>query len=348
MRNATTLSVILNIPVEVKNIRAGRSQDGLRAQHLTSIQLLKEFSQAEVNHANLGTTEIQFQPNTIKGGQYLGDTKTAGSVCLMMQTALPCLIFADKPSTLRLLGGTNVDFSPDIDYYETIFRPIAQRFNFTFELDIVRRGYYPKGGGDVRVTINPIDQLTSIDLTDFGEIKRFFGRSFVAGNLSKDIADEIAEAAIETIRQHYSDKKISIEIERIKEPDHMTIGNASGIMIGVETTTGCLLAANGLGKRDKTSINVGRQTAEELIKDLSYKACVDRHLEDQLILLMALAKGHSKVRCGPLSDRTKTAIFVVEQLTNVKFLLTQDQSSESQLNNNTIIECDGLGYRRHF
>ncbi len=32
---------------------------------------------------------------------------------------------------------------------------------------------------------------------------------------------------------------------------------------------------------------------------------------------MALAKGHSKIRCGPLSDRTKTAIYVVEQLTNV-------------------------------
>jgi RNA 3'-terminal phosphate cyclase (ATP) len=49
------------------------------------------------------------------------------------------------------------------------------------------RGYFPKGGGDVRITINPIDQLTAIDLTDFGEIKRFFGRAFVAGNISKEV-----------------------------------------------------------------------------------------------------------------------------------------------------------------
>jgi len=49
------------------------------------------------------------------------------------------------------------------------------------------RGYYPKGGGDVRITINPIDQLLSIDLTDFGQIKRFFGRSFVAGNIPKQV-----------------------------------------------------------------------------------------------------------------------------------------------------------------
>jgi RNA 3'-terminal phosphate cyclase (ATP) len=78
LRNATTLSVILNIPVHVKNIRAGRSQDGLRPQHLTSIQLLTEFSQGKLDNANIGSTEIQFIPKKIQGGNYLGDTKTAG------------------------------------------------------------------------------------------------------------------------------------------------------------------------------------------------------------------------------------------------------------------------------
>jgi RNA 3'-terminal phosphate cyclase (ATP) len=34
---------------------------------------------------------------------------------------------------------------------------------------------------------------------------------------------------------------------------------------------------------------------------------------------MALAKGHSKIRCGPLTDHTKTAIFVAELLTKVSF-----------------------------
>jgi RNA 3'-terminal phosphate cyclase (ATP) len=58
---------------------------------------------------------------------------------------------------------------------------------------------------------------------------------------------------------------------------------------------------------------------------------------------MALAKGHSKIRCGPLSDRTKTAIFVVKHLTNVKFQIT-----EIPFNSTTIIECDGLGYQRQF
>ncbi|CAF3536467.1 unnamed protein product [Adineta steineri] len=354
LRNATTLSVILNIPVRVQNIRAGRSQDGLRPQHLTSIQLLAEFAEAKVDNANIGTTDIQFIPKTIKGGNYIGNTKTAGSICLMMQTAIPCLLFANGPSQLKLLGGTNTEFAPDIDYYEMIFQPVAKRFNFNFHLNIVRRGYYPKGGGDVRISINPIEQLTAIDLTDFGQIKRFFGRSFVAGNHSIEIANEMAETANNLIHKYYS-KDISIEIEIVKEPDNIAIGTASGIMIAVETTTGCFLAANALGKRGISPSNVAIQATEELIKDLSHEACVDRYLEDQLILLMALAKGHSKIRCGPLSDRTKTAIYVVEQLTNVKFHITEipqvsqtSTSASNTVNSTTLIECEGLGYQRRF
>lgn len=78
---------------------------------------------------------------------------------------------------------------------------------------------------------------------------------------------------------------------------------------------------------------------------------------------MALAKGHSKIRCGSLSDRTKTAVYVVEQLTNVcsiikdflhfyllikvKFNITKISSSETD-NSTTIIECEGIGYKRRF
>ena len=43
------------------------------------------------------------------------------------------------------------------------------------------------------------------------------------------IAEEMIEAAKHSIRQQYSDS-IPIDIEMVKEPSHMTIGTASGIM----------------------------------------------------------------------------------------------------------------------
>ena len=52
--------------------------------------------------------------------------------------------------------------------------------------------------------------------------------------------------------------------------------------VGAETTTGCLLAASALGKRGVPAHDVGKQATEDLLYDLSYKACVDRHLQDQV------------------------------------------------------------------
>ncbi len=72
------MSVLLDIPLRVEKIRAGRSQGGLRPQHLTGIQLLAQLSEAKLHNGNIGATDILFTPKKIKGGNYLADTKTAG------------------------------------------------------------------------------------------------------------------------------------------------------------------------------------------------------------------------------------------------------------------------------
>lgn len=38
------------------------------------------------------------------------------SVCLLMQVAMPCVLFAASPSELHLKGGTNAEMAPQIDY----------------------------------------------------------------------------------------------------------------------------------------------------------------------------------------------------------------------------------------
>ena len=47
---------------------------------------------------------------------FKADTKTAGSIALLIQIGLPCLLFKQDEITCEFIGGTNVDFSPDIDY----------------------------------------------------------------------------------------------------------------------------------------------------------------------------------------------------------------------------------------
>ncbi len=38
------------------------------------------------------------------------------SICLLVQAALPCMLFANGPSRMLLKGGTNAEMAPQIDY----------------------------------------------------------------------------------------------------------------------------------------------------------------------------------------------------------------------------------------
>jgi len=64
-------------------------------------------------------------------------------------------------------------------------------------------------------------------------------------------------------------------------------------------------------------------------------------MQDQLIIFMALAKGKSSVRCGPLTMHTKTAIHFSELMTGVKFDVTEIIKDK-----NYLIECQGIGYEK--
>lgn len=45
------------------------------------------------------------------------------------------------------------------------------------------RGYYPKGGGEIHVKVNPVKQLKPLQLLERGSIARITGRVYVAGVL---------------------------------------------------------------------------------------------------------------------------------------------------------------------
>lgn len=78
--------------------------------------MVRDLCDGQLEGAEIGSTEITFTPAKIKGGLHVADTKTAGSVCLLMQVSMPCVLFASSPSELRLKGGTNAEMAPQIDH----------------------------------------------------------------------------------------------------------------------------------------------------------------------------------------------------------------------------------------
>uniref|UniRef100_A0A131Z513 RNA 3'-terminal phosphate cyclase n=1 Tax=Rhipicephalus appendiculatus TaxID=34631 RepID=A0A131Z513_RHIAP len=318
LRMAVAFSALFRKPVRVTNIRAGRSNPGLRPQHLTGINLVRDICGGRLVNAVIGSTEIELYPGSIRGGHFSADTGTAGSVVLLLQAALPCLLFADAPSVLRLRGGTNAEMAPQIDYTLSVFLPIARKFGASCDIKVLKRGYYPKGGGVVEVCAQPAGSLQPLVLTDPGRVTRVTGRSFVAGQLPLKVAHVMADRAVDILREQLP-SSTPVSVERLKEPEEKAFGTGNGIILLAESSTGMKFAGSALGKRGVMAEAVGQAAAEELCQELKHNVCVDKHLQDQLIVLMALANGTSQILCGPLTLHTETAIHVAHQLTQAKF-----------------------------
>jgi RNA 3'-terminal phosphate cyclase len=112
VRNTIALAALLDKAVSIENIRLGRTPPGLKAQSVAGLELVARISSgSELVGATKGSLAIYYRPGSLQQGSYSADPGTAGSITLLLQIALPCLLFAAKPtstpSLLSLSGGTN-------------------------------------------------------------------------------------------------------------------------------------------------------------------------------------------------------------------------------------------------
>ncbi|XP_067004066.2 RNA 3'-terminal phosphate cyclase [Anabrus simplex] len=337
LRMSIAFSALQGIPIRVFNIRAGRSNPGLRAQHLKGLQLVRDVSGGKLQGDEQGSTEIVFHPGKIGGGEFSADTQTAGSIGLLIQVALPCCLFGDRTAILKLRGGTNAEMAPQFDYITEVFRPLLEKFGATFDYKIIKRGYFPQGSGEVHIRVQPVRQLQPVTMIDGGKVMRIWGWSFVAGKIPIKVAHLMADSAAQVLQRALGN--IEINIEPYKENPEDAVGSGSGINLVAETTTGCLLGGSALGKRELKAEQVGQNAAEELLESLRTEACVDAHSQDQLIIFMALAEGVSRIKVGPVTLHTETAIHVAQLMTKAKFTITKLGPDSN------IIECKGIGLK---
>jgi len=224
-----------------------------------------------------------------------------------------------------------------------VFLPFLKRhWGIDINLKVKKRGYWPKGGGEVQITIPTLSKrLTPIQLTDRGKVSAIHGYSYCAG-LPGSFAKSMANAATSYLIEHataqgYDESSISIRTHRETYAD--AIGSGSGIVIWAETENGCILGGSSIGSKGKDPQQVGHEAAEELITNLGHGGCVDEYLQDQLIIFLALAEGTSTLVTGPLTLHTKTAIWIAELLTPAKFTVTEEEDSDR-----VRIVCQGMGF----
>lgn len=180
LRSSLALSLVTGKPFRIDNIRSKRSRPGLMRQHLTAVCAAMDVGEAEANGAEIGSTQIEFAPKSVRPGDFRFAVGTAGSATLVLQTVLPALLTADKPSKLVLEGGTHNPYAPPFDFLAKVFLPVIEKMGPSVSAKLELPGFYPAGGGRFSIEIRPAGKLKGIEMVERGEIVRLDARALVA------------------------------------------------------------------------------------------------------------------------------------------------------------------------
>jgi RNA 3'-terminal phosphate cyclase (ATP) len=170
LRTALALSLLTRKPFRIVNIRAKRNKPGLLRQHMTAVEAATRVGDAAVEGVALGAAALTFVPKTLRGGAYSFAIGTAGSTMLVLQTVLLPLALAPEPSTIDLEGGTHNPAAPPFEFIDQAYLPLLRRMGAEISIELLRPGFYPAGGGRIRVSVTPAAQLGRLDLEQRGEI----------------------------------------------------------------------------------------------------------------------------------------------------------------------------------
>jgi RNA 3'-terminal phosphate cyclase (ATP) len=306
LRTALALSLITDRPVRLTNIRAGRSKPGLMRQHLTAVQAAQEIGRASVEGAAVGSTEIRFRPGATRGGAWTFSVGSAGSTTLVLQTVLPALMLAPEQSSLVLEGGTHNPKAPAYDFLARAFLPLVRRMGPTIEVTLERPGFYPAGGGRLRVSIQPSAKLAPFELRERGALRLCTATALVAA-----LPTSIAQRELHVIARRFGWGREHLRVENAAARGP---GNALCIEIESENVTEVFTA---FGARGVAAEAVAEGAATEAEAYLRAGVPVGQHLADQLLLPLALAGGGA-FRSLPPSSHTRTQAEVIRAFLGVE------------------------------
>lgn len=336
LRTALTLSLLTGQPFRIEKIRAGRPKPGLQPQHLTCVRAAAAISGATVQGDSLGSQVLDFSPGPVRPGDYTFNVAeergSAGAITLVLQTILLPLALAEARSisTVRLLGGTHVPWSPPYHYIEQVFLPMLASLGIRAQTTLVRWGFYPLGGGEAFITLEATEQSPAIEgtgtgkqgilrplhLTSAGRLLSLSGFSAVA-NLPLSIAKRQRDRALGILLRH----GFVAEIDLIEAP---ASGQGTAVFL-VARYENSLAGFSALGARGKPAEQVAEEACHAFLEHHRSGAAVDPHLADQLILPLGLVQEESYFTTSRVTRHLLTNIWVAEQFLGKRFAVEGEE-----------------------
>jgi RNA 3'-phosphate cyclase len=344
IRTALALSTLTGTSFEAFNIRKGRKTPGLKAQHLHCIKALEKLCNAKSGYVELASEKLRYLPGKLEGKTITIDIGTAGSVSLLLQSILLPSFFADRKTRIKLTGGTSGKWAMPYDFFANIFIPHLKKFCKKIELKLIRRGYYPAGGGKIEIEVTPEYKLSEfenfnkfknhlkenapkINLKEQGHLIQIKGISHASTKLQQaNVAERQAKAAKLILNKLNCPINIQSEYADTYSP-------GSGITLWavfskdqeeIDFMNPVFLGTDALGEKGKPAEKVGQEAANKLIKEIDSKAPIDSHTADNLIPWLALFGKQIKV--SEITNHTKTNIWTCEQFLGKIFQINEKEN----------------------
>ena len=301
IRSAIILSCITKKPIHLENIRKNRKISGLRPQHLTAINILQKIANAKIIGAKIGSTELKFIPGGIKNLDLIEDIGTAGSIPLILQVLVPVVAISKKQLDLKIKGGTDVLWSPTIDYTQYVLKEAYSRMGINFEFELIKRGYYPKGGGEIKLKVYPSD-IKSITFS-----KRKTKNIKLICSFSKLTKEEI-ENKVNEITRKLTKANYVVDVE-IKYEEALDSG-ATLLIYSIDDYSIMGIDAVYNNKTCEFDLDV-----DDFLKNYS----IDDNLADMLVVPASLGCEKIIFPVNKITKHLETNLFVTSKITGCKY-----------------------------
>lgn len=305
LRSALTLSLLTGQPFKLINIRANRSKPGLQPQHLMCVRAASAIGSATYKGGSIGSAVLYFEPGPVKAGQYTFSIGTAGATSLVLHTVfLPLAMRSDRDSELIITGGTHNNHAPCYHFLETTWAAYMARMGFQVDLEMVRPGFYPRGGGEIRVVIRPCSLVNGLSLTQAAELTTAGGFSAYAG-LPESVGRRQARRLSVRLKAQQIESHITLEEWQAANP-----GTVAAVIFRQAPVPTLFF---GLGERGKPAEAVADDAADEAIAFRASRCPVDAHSADQILLPLVFSPHASEYRTSNVTRHLTTNIETVRK-----------------------------------
>jgi RNA 3'-terminal phosphate cyclase (ATP) len=317
LRTSLALSLLTGKPFHLRKIRANRRpKAGLRPQHLASVRAAAQIGNAMVNGATVSSSDMTFRPGDVASGKYHFPIGTAGSTALVLHTVYLPLALADGPSELVLEGGTHNEKAPSYHFLQTTWRAYMARLGLHVSLEMMRPGFYPRGGGMLTAHIQPWGLRKPLKLTGPVALERASILSATAG-LPAHVNNRQARRATVRLRDAGVEPDVSTEEWQ----------GCPGSMLAITWAGPVPTLFTGLGARGKPAETVANEAADEALAHRETGMPVDPHSADQLLLPLSLADGNSEYHVSEVTRHLTTNVAVIQLFLDREIAIQGDEGS---------------------